>query len=51
MLLVRCPTCHHDMKYQPNGGLISEKKKRCVYCGRTFGVHLDPIKSRIVEIC
>lgn len=50
MLLVRCPACHHDQKYQPNGGPISEKKKRCVYCGRSFTVHANQERSRIVAL-
>ena len=50
MLVVRCPSCGHDMRYQPQGGLVSEKKKRCVYCGCTFMVHSALPKSRIVDV-
>lgn len=46
MLLVKCPKCLHDQKYAPNGNI---KSKRCVYCGKTFKVHADLSKSRIVK--
>lgn len=49
MLLVRCPKCGKDQKYQPGGGMITEKSKRCVYCGRSFKVHSSLPKSRIVR--
>lgn len=48
MLTVRCPRCAHDMCYAPKQGLPAGKKKRCVYCGMTFGVHPDLVRSRIV---
>jgi hypothetical protein len=37
------------MKYQPRPGMLSEKKKRCVYCGATFTVHANIEKTRIVS--
>lgn len=36
------------MLYQPQGNVVG-KKKQCVYCGRTFSVHSNLAKSRIVE--
>jgi DNA-directed RNA polymerase subunit RPC12/RpoP len=50
MLLVRCPRCGHDMKYLPKPGLLSEKSKRCVYCGRNFKVHSSLPASRVVRV-
>jgi hypothetical protein len=54
MLLVKCPRCLHDMKYDPKltslQPTVVGKKKRCVYCGMTFSVHSDQVASRIVSI-
>lgn len=50
MLLVRCTRCGHDMKYQPTPGSLSEKSKRCVYCGHTFKVHTNLEQSRIINV-
>jgi transposase-like protein len=44
MFLVKCPKCKHDMKYQTTSSLLTNKKKRCVYCGRSFSV-----KDRLVK--
>ncbi|MBN1275409.1 hypothetical protein JXA12_03895 [Candidatus Woesearchaeota archaeon] len=50
MFVVRCPACKHTMRYQPvKEGMVSEKKKRCVYCGHTFKIHPSLIDSRIVR--
>lgn len=49
MLLVRCPKCHHDQKCDPRAGNISDKVKRCVYCGHSFKIHSDQVKSRIFK--
>ena len=50
MFVVKCPECKHDMRYQPiKAGVVSEKKKKCVYCGHTFKIHTSSIKSRIVR--
>ncbi|MCM2324881.1 MAG: hypothetical protein NDI94_00310 [Candidatus Woesearchaeota archaeon] len=37
MLLLKCPKCKHEMKYNPSGELKG-KKKRCVYCGFSFSI-------------
>lgn len=37
MLLI-CPKCKNKMKYQPLFGPIRDKRKRCVYCGRSFKI-------------
>jgi transcription initiation factor IIE alpha subunit len=34
--LLRCPKCGHDMKYHTTTKVLSEKRKRCVYCGHSF---------------
>lgn len=37
------------MRYQAvKEGLVTEKKKKCVYCGHTFKIHTDLLRSRIV---
>jgi len=49
MFLVRCPKCKNKMKYNPLDGKVKGKKKRCVYCGYTFTIHIDQTKSRIIS--
>ena len=42
MLQVRCPTCKNKMKTDvelPAG----DKRKQCVYCGKSFGVRPNVI--------
>lgn len=46
MLLLRCPKCGHDMKYQEMSQLDRKKAKRCVYCGKSFKV-VDHIVKKI----
>ena len=52
MLTVRCPNCKNDMRYDPKLSLscptVTSKKKRCVYCGRSFSVHPDSPRTCIV---
>lgn len=50
MIIVKCPKCKHNMNYMPKPGMITEKSKRCVYCGHTFKVHSNLEKNRIVKI-
>jgi hypothetical protein len=50
MIIVKCPKCKHDMKYDPKPGMITSKSKRCVYCGHTFKIHSDLEKSKIVRV-
>ncbi len=50
MLKVSCPKCKHAQNYDPKLGKISDKVKRCVYCGHSFKVHIDQDKSRIIEV-
>lgn len=49
MLLVKCPRCGNEQKYDPGPGEITTKSKRCVYCGRSFKVHPDQERSCIVR--
>lgn len=50
-LLLKCPFCHNNMKYKSMVSQeITAKKKRCVYCGRTFKIHTNPEKSTIIKI-
>jgi len=44
ILLLLCPKCKHRMKYQAKSMILAGKRKRCVYCGKSFG-----IKSQIVK--
>ncbi|MBD3313553.1 hypothetical protein GF345_03855 [Candidatus Woesearchaeota archaeon] len=44
MLIVRCPRCKKDMKYQEKTSILCSKRKRCVYCGHSF-----KIKDNIIQ--
>lgn len=37
LLTLKCPKCNHDQNYQLNGSILN-KKKKCVFCGKTFQV-------------
>ena len=43
--LLRCPGCGHDMKYHTGTRVLAEKRKRCVYCGRSFRVRDHVVKE------
>jgi len=36
--LVQCPRCKNKMKYSTRDAFITNKRKRCVYCGNNFRV-------------
>ena len=39
MILVACPSCKHPQKYNPMSDIsLSKKKKKCVFCDKTFSV-------------
>jgi len=38
LLTLRCPNCKNTMKYQWDGKPVSQKKKRCVYCPKSYSV-------------
>ncbi len=44
MLLVRCPHCKNSMKYQSQSTILADKRKQCVYCPKSFGVHDNIVK-------
>ncbi|MBW3022973.1 hypothetical protein KY308_02630 [Candidatus Woesearchaeota archaeon] len=33
--ILQCPKCKNQMKYATSG-LLSDKRKKCVYCGNSF---------------
>ena len=42
--LLHCPHCRHNMKYSPmKAG--ENKRKTCVYCGKSFSVKNSIIKK------
>ncbi|MCC7574041.1 hypothetical protein KO361_00415 [Candidatus Woesearchaeota archaeon] len=52
MFVVRCDRCGNDQKVAPRikgRWEVSGKSKRCVYCGKTFKIHSDFSKTRIVR--
>ncbi len=44
MFLLGCPQCGHEMKYGTKDPLTG-KKKRCVYCGKTFDASKNLIRK------
>ncbi|MBI2128706.1 hypothetical protein HYU07_00555 [Candidatus Woesearchaeota archaeon] len=38
MLLLKCPKCRQEMKYQNKDGILTKKIKKCVYCGHSYKV-------------
>lgn len=50
MFVVKCPQCKHDMRYHAlKTAPVTEKRKKCVYCGHTFKIHVNLKDSRIVR--
>jgi len=47
--LTRCPRCHNQMKVEPRGRFPIGKKKKCVYCGHIFSIHLGGTNTQIVK--
>jgi hypothetical protein len=45
MFLLQCPKCKQQMKYESRNEEIFRKKKRCVYCGKTFDVRKNLVKK------
>ncbi|MBU0627819.1 MAG: hypothetical protein KKC75_01410 [Nanoarchaeota archaeon] len=39
--LLRCPKCHHNMKYQSQTMILTGKRKSCVYCNHSFKVRTN----------
>ena len=38
VFVLRCPHCKNTMKYQPLRPNLTNKRKTCVYCGKSFAV-------------
>ncbi len=45
MFILECPQCRHEMKYDTKDAYLTGKKKRCVYCGKTFDVPKNMIRK------
>ncbi len=45
MLLLKCPKCGQKMKYSSATGMLTKKRKRCVYCGHSFKVVENILKK------
>jgi len=43
--LLRCPHCGHGMRYHTDTNILSDKRKRCVYCGKSFGAREHVVKK------
>jgi len=48
MFLLRCPKCHKDQKYHTYSN-INNKRKTCVYCGKSFKVKEQIVKVTLGE--
>ncbi len=45
MFLLKCPKCGNKMKYQSKGIVLTGKRKRCVYCGKSYKIRDSIIKK------
>ena len=48
IITLRCPHCKQYMKYSPRKNLI-RKRKSCVFCGKSFAINNDNVRSQSVE--
>lgn len=49
LLLVRCNHCGNDQKTSPKGQVLTNKSKRCVYCGKTFKYYNNVNDNRLIK--
>ncbi len=47
MLVLKCPKCGNKMKYQTTDIYLTGKRKRCVYCGKSFKVKDNRISQNL----
>ncbi|MBL7054219.1 hypothetical protein ISS05_00510 [Candidatus Woesearchaeota archaeon] len=45
MFLLKCPNCKNKMKYQSKGMILTGKRKKCVYCGKSYNVREAIVKK------
>jgi len=45
MQRLRCPKCKNQMNYE-SVGRITKKRKRCVYCGKSFKVSESTVHQK-----
>jgi len=45
MLLVQCPRCKKQMKYESKTRILGNKRKQCVYCGHSFKIRENILKE------
>ncbi|MBW2967787.1 hypothetical protein KY362_04835 [Candidatus Woesearchaeota archaeon] len=44
-VLLNCPKCGHQMKYHTDTRILSGKRKRCVFCGKSISVKDNVLKE------
>jgi ribosomal protein S27AE len=50
-MILKCPRCKQSMKYYPiKKQVITSKKKKCVYCNKTFPIHKSPTESNVLSL-
>ena len=42
---LKCPQCHHHMKYEARDSILTNKIKKCVYCGKNYRVKNNIVKQ------
>ena len=45
MFLTKCNHCKNNMKYHTRDTILDNKKKKCVYCNKTFKIRENIIKK------
>ena len=43
--LLKCPKCGHSMRYHTTTRVLSDRRKSCVYCGKSFKVKEHVLKE------
>jgi uncharacterized protein YbaR (Trm112 family) len=45
ILLLRCPKCKNNMRYNSTSVYPADRRKRCVYCGKSYKIKDNIIKK------
>ena len=46
IITLKCPKCKTEMKYMCRDGIITGKRKACVYCGKSYSVRQNIVQKK-----